>query len=159
MRSVPARVANRPDAGELSKARCSQPPTTRCQSPNPKHKKLASSTGFPRQKKIKKVLLYHRKVRGKSDKKPHHFPLPSPLLLPRSLPLLRAVPLKLPASPSLRPHRVINPLSPSHPDLAPTPPPFQSPNPPGARAPNPPSHFFATSSSRLPVPFPRGGLH
>ena len=72
VRSVPARVANRPDAGEPSKARCSQPPTTRCQSPNPKHKMVdwpqsqLSSEGGKKEKKEEPLLLLNTEKSEKS---------------------------------------------------------------------------------------------
>lgn len=129
VRSVPARVANRPDAGEPSKARCSQPPTTRCQSPQPRRQEA-------------RLVSARAKNTSPTTEKSEENQIKNLTISPSSSPLLPPLVASCDSEAAgLRPHRVINP-SPPHPRPGTYPPPFQSPNPPGAQAPNPPSHLL-----------------
>ncbi|TVU45289.1 hypothetical protein EJB05_04771, partial [Eragrostis curvula] len=120
--------ANRPWRGESSQVLCSQPPTTQCQSPNPKHKKVKFSEGK------KTILKPIKKNNFKESEKHTHTQSSSPFSFssPR-------VTLKLPLC-SVRPHRIINPPLPAQ-HLPPRAIPI--PQSPRARAPNPlPLHLL-----------------
>lgn len=136
VRSVPARVANRPDAGEPSKARCSQPPTTRCQSPQPRRQEA-------------RLVSARAKNTSPTTEKSEENQIKNLTISPSSSPLLPPLVASCDSEAAgLRPHRVINP-SPPHPDLAPTP---RHSNPPIRLVHAPRIHrricWFASCSSR-----------